>query len=191
MTNIHPHFARLLWIVALLVASPLTALPQSKSRAPVPRPSHATLKPISVPGWVAPKLRPDSSADADGCGGSASDYSAWEIDLSDSGVSAVIVQGKTTCLCGAVGNCSFSIFESVPPHKTILDTDLVQEFHFKNARTNGYRDLVTSAHSSISDSELRVFRFDGKRYRLKKCYDKNYMYPMKYAKITPEPCPKL
>lgn len=189
-------FAFLLWVVALLVASRLTAVPQSKSRAPAPRPSHATLEPISVPRWVAPKPGPDS--DADGCGDSSSDYSAWEIDLSDSGVSAVIVQGKTTCLCGAVGNCSFSIFESVPPHKTLLDTDLVQEFHFRSARTNGYRDLVTSSAGAV-DSELRIFRFDGKRYTLKECYDKSYIYrdkqgnphTMKNPKITPEPCQQL
>jgi len=199
LKNPRRRFAMLLWTITLLIASPATATPQSKSRTPVPQASQETLRPISVPRWVAPEPGPDSSADADGCGGSASDYLAWEIDLNDSGVLAVIVQGKTTCLCGAVGNCSFSIFQSVPPHKVLLDTGLVQEFHFKRARTKGYRDLVTSAHGSAFDSELRIFQFDGKRYRLKECYDKSYSYLDKqgnlhtrdHAKVTPEPCPQF
>lgn len=196
LKSAHPHLVQWICLGAIFLASPFAAS-QSKSRAP--HPVRITPREISVPKWVAPAPGPDSGADTDGCGGSAADYSAWEMDLNNSGVPAVIIQGRTTCLCGGVGNCSFSIFQDVPPHKTLLYTDMVQEFHFKGTRTNGYRDLVTSTHGSAFDSELRVFRFDGTRYALKECYDQSYIWrdkqgnphTMRNPKTTPEPCPQF
>jgi len=190
MRSARLHFLLWPWFTALLVMIPFTAASESKS-APQARPQNEhTPKAIVLPQGILKILKADPDSGSD-CAGSPSDYSAWVMNL-DGSVPEIVVQGRGTCLCSATGNCAFWIFKKTTSgFKTVLATDLVQDFNFKNTRTNGYRDLVTSAHGSISDSELRVFRFDGTRYRLKKCYDKRYMYPMKYPKITPEPCPQL
>ena len=57
--------------------------------------------------------------------------------------------GKSSCHCGATGNCQFWVF--VADHgkyRLVLNTGLVRDFGFLKAKTNGYRDLVVWSHDS-------------------------------------------
>ena len=54
---------------------------------------------------------------------------------------------------------------------------MVQTFSVKNTRTNGYRDIQTSAHGSATSSEFTLYKFNGKRYKAAQCWDRVYKLP--------------
>ncbi|MGH9864636.1 MAG: hypothetical protein ACRD4H_04405 [Candidatus Acidiferrales bacterium] len=139
-------------------------------------------------------------SDKKGCGRSVSDYSAWETDLGNGGLLAVIAQGQTPCLCDG-GNCSLWIFRKTPTgFVELLSNFGVHDFHFRSTRTMGYSDLVISTHNAPFDFKLDVFGFDGTEYLLKECWDRSFatldkhghvVHVSKQAKVTREGCPQL
>ena len=75
----------------------------------------------------------------------------------------------------------------------LLETYMVQRFLAKNTRTNGYRDIQTSAHGSATFSEFTLYKFNGKRYKAAQCWDRNYEMledgsTAKRPTITAVPC---
>lgn len=82
---------------------------------------------------------------------------------------AIVVWGKGICYCGATGNCQFWVFVTEHgKHRLVLETDMVRDFGFLKAKTNGYRDLVVWSHDSAFRSPARLFQFNGKEY-LEEC----------------------
>jgi hypothetical protein len=81
-------------------------------------------------------------------------------------VVSIVAWGKSSCYCGATGNCQFWVL--VADHgkyRLVLDTGLVRDFGFLKAKTHGYRDLVLWSHDSADRSPARLFQFDGKEYK--------------------------
>jgi len=81
-------------------------------------------------------------------------------------VVAIAVWGRSSCYCGATGNCQFWVFVvDHGKHQLVLDTGMVRDFGFLKADAKGYRDLVLWSHDSAFRSPARLFQFDGKQYR--------------------------
>jgi hypothetical protein len=82
-----------------------------------------------------------------------------------------VVQGWGVCMCGAVGNCPFWVFDS--DMKVILK-DGAQTFAILPNITNGQYDLVLREHDSASESDWTLYQFTGKLYKKTRCADVNF-----------------
>lgn len=85
--------------------------------------------------------------------------------------------------CSPTGNCGFWILEERKgsAHE-LLATDLVQVVCVRYTKSNGYRDIQLSSHGSAFDSEVRVFRFDGRKYEESERFDVRHEYDDKTGK---------
>jgi hypothetical protein len=77
--------------------------------------------------------------------------------------------------CAPVGNCSLEVYlKTGKTYKTLLSTDMVQTIKVLTTKTNGLHDLKLGTHGSAFESYYRVFRFNGKEYKRKKCWIESY-----------------
>lgn len=122
-----------------------------------------------IPKDILAELTADASQDStDPCSkDESSKMDAYRVVLnSRRPVVAIAVWGRSSCYCGATGNCQFWVFvNDRGKHRLVLDTGLVRDFGFLKAKTNGYRDLVVWSHDSAFRSPARLFQFDGNQYR--------------------------
>jgi hypothetical protein len=123
---------------------------------------------VRIPKDILAKLISDASGDpTDPCSKEeSSKLDAYRVILnSRKPVVAIVVWGRSSCYCGATGNCQFWVF--VADHgkyRLVLDTGLVRDFGFLKAKTNGYHDLVVWSHDSAFRSPARLFQFDRNQY---------------------------
>lgn len=118
--------------------------------------------------------------------------SAEAIELGE-GHQGLVVRGSGDCLCSPSGNCEVWVFESAGERpKLLLRASAVQEVTPRESASNGYRDLVTSVHASGGDSDLSVYQFDGKEYRLKECLRRTFIdaqgHKLKQPRLVPGSC---
>ena len=95
------------------------------------------------------------------------------IDLNRDRKPEIVVHGIED-ICGA-NNCAYWVYrKTANGYQLILDAGSINHIELKNTFTNSYRDLVTAMHGSAFDSGLAVYKFDGKRYQLKECFQRYY-----------------
>lgn len=93
------------------------------------------------------------------------------LDLDGKSNDALAVQES----CAAVGNCEFELFKkSGETYQKLLSAEMVQTIKVLKTKTNGYFDLELKTHNSAYDSYHRIYAFDGKSYRRKKCRFETY-----------------
>jgi hypothetical protein len=107
------------------------------------------------------------SADPDDCAsptpGETTKLEAYRVR--SGGSFLIAVRGRSSCFCGATGNCTFWLYRSRRgKYEMILDADMVNDFGFLKARTNGNRDLVLWSHDSAQRTPARLLQFNGKEY---------------------------
>ena len=101
-------------------------------------------------------------------------FAPEEIDLNGDGTPEAVVKGSG-CLSSPTGNGWLGIYRRTKGgYEQLLDAGVVQTYRFLASRSHGYRDLVATMHGSAYDSAVFLLRFDGKRYKLRECYDRNY-----------------
>jgi hypothetical protein len=161
-------------VTLAFLAFPAIAAPQSarsdqlpvwkEARGPAAKGTRAR-----IPKDILAELTADASQDsADPCSKEeSSKMDAYRAVLnSHKPVVAIAVWGRSSCYCGATGNCQFWLFVADHgKHRLVLDTGLVRDFGFLKARTKGYRDLVLWSHDFAFRSPARLFQFDGNQYR--------------------------
>ena len=133
------------------------------------------------------RLRPD---------GSAENLVAESIDLNRDGEPELEVHGIGVGICGAA-NCPTWIHSKVGTgYQLLLDAGSIQRVEPQRTFTNGYRDIMTSIHGSAWDSDLTLYKFDGKQYQRVRCFYRSYRYKdrrsrmreWRGARITPVKC---
>jgi hypothetical protein len=100
------------------------------------------------------------------------------------------VQAYGSNLCGAVGNCSFWVFDS---YHRILLRSIAQTAGYLPTEDHGRNDILTAEHMSAWQQEITHWKFDGQKYKRFACADiesenlegHRYMHP----KVTKVPCP--
>ena len=131
------------------------------TRIPIPK---AILKKI-----LAEKFEPSeySEKPEDPCNSKErAKVNAYRVSLRGDASTDVVVWARNSCYCGATGNCALWIFHaSRGAYRLLLQTDMVRDFGFLRARTEGDRDLVAWSHDTAQRSPARLFQFDGKEYQ--------------------------
>ena len=114
------------------------------------------------------------------------------VDLAQSGMNALIVQGNDVCMCGATGNCTFWLIADGPNLKVLLKATGIQTFAIQKSKKSGYFDIVLGSQDSAMETYLREFKFDGKEYRLRRCstieWDDWQGNALAKPRIMPYPC---
>lgn len=105
----------------------------------------------------------------------------------------MLVRGSGDCLCSPAGNCEVWVFEITGGAPTLLlRASAVQEITLQDSANNGYRDLVTSIRDSSGDSDISVYQFKGKEYRLKECLRRTWTdaqgHRLKQPRMAPRSC---
>lgn len=104
-----------------------------------------------------------------------------EIDLNQDNQKEILLRGKNFYLCSAVGNCAFWIYEkkSKRYEKALYSTDYIDITEMgeqiKKTRTNNYSDILLKGHLTAADTSYDFYKFDGKRYKRKKCLVNTYV----------------
>lgn len=95
------------------------------------------------------------------------------IDLNGDGKLELSVHGIND-ICGAANCASWIYHKTTNGYQLLLDAGSIQNVKPQRTFTNGYRDIITSMHGSAFDSDLSLYTFDGKMYRLKACFYRHY-----------------
>ena len=128
------------------------------------------------------KLRP---------GGSAENLVAEPIDLNDDGKPELEVHGIGSGICGAANCVTWIYRKTANGYQMLLDADIIQRVEPQKTFTKGYRDIITSMHGSAWDSDLTLYKFDGKQYRRMGCYFRTYRYKDKRGSYHESKRPKI
>jgi hypothetical protein len=114
------------------------------------------------------------------------------IDLNSDGVPEIIVQAGDDDHYSPTGNCVFWVLKaSENSYTVLLRRGSVQSFSVETRKTNEYIDLVTSTHGSATYSDLKLFRYDGRSYRLADCASSDYSYQDKDGEYHTLQKPKI
>jgi len=159
----------LLTILYFVSVVPLLSSPQNSHPSKLPMWKEARRLAAKGTRITVPRLILDElAADPDDCAaptpGETTKMEAYRVR--NGGSYLVAVRGRSSCFCGATGNCEFWVYRSHRgKYEIILHADMVNNFGFLKDRTDGYRDLVLWSHDSAFRSPTRLFQFEGKEYR--------------------------
>lgn len=98
------------------------------------------------------------------------------VDLAGHGRKEVIAQaGGANSDCSPTGNCPLWVLRrQADGFHVILSASSEQTFTIQTTQTNGLHDLVLGMHGSAFESELRLYKFDGSRYKQRGCYEASW-----------------
>ncbi len=121
---------------------------------------------------------------------------AEPVDLNGDGVPELVIRGQGR-ICGA-NNCEVWIYgRTSTGYERLLGDEIIQTVEPLRTVSHGYRDVRTWHHGSAVDSDVTVYKFDGRRYRNVACANYAYGYrdshgewhDSKRPRITPLECP--
>src|SRR5262249_32674913 len=100
-----------------------------------------------------------------------------QIIVLDPGEMRWLISGTGPTLCSPTGNCPRWIFKRTD-HRYEREVDLgeAQTVRIETGKTK-YPEVVARQHGSATDSDIRLYQFDGTRYRLTKCMSESYRDP--------------
>jgi hypothetical protein len=130
---------------------------------------------LQVPGAILAQVEanPENCTFSDP--GESKKLDAYRVAVTPKGRFVIVVWGRSSCYCGATGNCDFWIFRKANgKYIRILETHSVRDYGFVSNQTNGYRDLVVWSHGSAYQSSVRLFHFDGEQYDLSCGWEEEY-----------------
>lgn len=152
---------RVVWAVCvLLLAIASSANAQNYRKVPVPQEIVHRLSKIEY-----------VKECSDERGGAEKILQGESLRLSKGG-SEILVSGKS-CLCGATGSCPGWIYrKTTKGYQMIMDVSYLQSLEYRKGFTNGYRDVKISDRIIFGDNSLNLYKFDGKKYQLKECFER-------------------
>jgi hypothetical protein len=148
-----------------LTARDVQALVEQAERAWSEKDSR---KDVAIPDEIAHEVMAGSAPEDDHY------LKARQFYLESNVVGGLAVEGPG---CSATGNCLFRVYHLKGGHyRAVLRTFGVQSFVFLTAKSHGYPDLITWTHESAFESEARLFRFDGQRYKVSGGWEESSRY---------------
>lgn len=95
-------------------------------------------------------------------------------DLNRDGRPELLVHGIND-ICGPYW-CTHRVYRKTGAGYQLLFEDDVADLQPQKTYTNGYRDIMTERHGSASESELTLYKFDGKVYTRRACFMREYRH---------------
>lgn len=122
-------------------------------------------------------MKDDVFRDLSGLDESARNLAATSVDLNNDGRPELIVTGiDNLWICSATGNCEQWIYQKTSTgYRLLLRVENAQSIVPQEKTSKGFRDIEVLQHQSAFRYFIRTFRYDGKRYRLRECFDHTYM----------------
>lgn len=110
------------------------------------------------------------------------------IDLNGDGISEYVIYG---IICGNV-NCSVWIYQKTKNgYRQVPFEESVISLKPLKTKTKGYFDIQIEGHSSAIESEMRIYKFDGSRYKISECFSKKYTIITNSGKVIELKTPKV
>lgn len=99
-------------------------------------------------------------------------------DINGNGIKEIVIQGIWgKDFCGMYSGCWFGVFEQTSQgYKSIYTYLNVAEFELGKDKSFGYQDLVLHSNGGLYGEYISILRFDGKKYKPKKCFIKTFDY---------------
>jgi hypothetical protein len=98
------------------------------------------------------------------------------VDLNADGEPEVLIQGINTGFCEMTGDCENYVFtKRNGVYKQILFESYAIEYKINRSQTNGYFDIEFKDNDRLGDNAIRIYRFDGRKYRVKECYRSTWL----------------
>ena len=150
-------------ICIALTILPASAFAQTRRRVAVPRQIVEQLIRDTALAQLV-QLRKD---------GSAANLVAEPLDLNGDGIPELEVHGINS-ICGA-NNCVTWIYRrTASGYERLLAAGSIQTVELQPTVSYGYRNIITAMHGSAWDSDLRLYKFDGREYRRTSCFKRTY-----------------
>jgi hypothetical protein len=122
------------------------------------------------------------------------DLQAWNVEVKGE-QSMMLVKGRGQFLCSPTGNCPHWLFRQISnAYEKELELGVAQHVTMQADSKTAYPELLAQQHGSATGSSLRLYQFDGRRYKLTKCMNSEYRDPRDLDRIlekpiiTEEPC---
>ncbi|MGA8870549.1 MAG: hypothetical protein WA434_00975 [Candidatus Acidiferrales bacterium] len=133
---------------------------------------------VPVPDVIFNTLMADAPSDYPPCNPKdRNDLDAHEVSLGSGGARILAIQGRGLCFCSPTGNCQLWIYRVKDgAYRELLGIGTVQLFGFVKSSAHGHPDLVAWSHGSATDYGVRLFRFNGYRYRNSGEWEEQYEY---------------
>jgi hypothetical protein len=98
----------------------------------------------------------------------------------------LLIRSSGPFLCSPTGNCPYWIFRKAADGYEKEIEGSAQAVDIQRGQSQ-FPEVLSRQHGSATDSELRLYQFDGDRYRLTKCMDQNYSDPDNIEHILDKP----
>jgi hypothetical protein len=107
----------------------------------------------------------------------ASRYRLEMVDLSVDGKErGFVVGGIGEYDCSPTGNCSVWVLRTGTHGYPVVLHGIAQSVWIWPTRTTGFQDIVLGMHGSATSTTLKLYKFDGSRYRRMACYIADFEY---------------
>ncbi|HXU34704.1 MAG TPA: hypothetical protein VN851_29345 [Thermoanaerobaculia bacterium] len=108
--------------------------------------------------------------------GTAKNLTAEPLELNGDAEPELWVRAIGSPPCGAA-NCPNWMYRKIAGgYELLLAAASINRIEVQKSSTLGYRDVMTAMHGSAWESSLTLYKFDGKRYRRKACFERTYQY---------------
>jgi hypothetical protein len=152
-------------VSAVLLLLPAFVRAQARREGPVPREIVEEIF-KDARGWEIMPDRVDSLA---------ANLIAAPLELNGDRTPELYVHGINS-MCGA-NNCAGWIYRrTAKGFERLLDLGSAQNVEVQSTVSHGYRDIIASGHFSAWESELTLYKFDGRQYVRTRCYTRKYSY---------------
>lgn len=125
----------------------------------------------------------------------AANLVAEPLDLDGNGTPELEVRG-INAVC-QINNCVTWIYRRAgSSYQRLLTAGSIEDVEPQSTFSHGYRDLITVHHGSAWNSDLTLYKFDGREYRRSACFARTYRYldtrdrphELKHPRITSRTC---
>ncbi len=102
-------------------------------------------------------------------------FARQEVDLNNDKSDEVILRGVYGLFCGSSGDCPTWIVSKInDEHKIIFEApvgEFPEDLQLLGNKTNGFVDIKVELQNGWSANNRGFFQFNGKQYRIKKCFE--------------------
>src|SRR5688572_15705052 len=168
-------------LIALSCVACGTESPSQEAKAPSgPQESSLIVEDVPVPAGIQSQLLPPEDL------GGGTRLRARLLPTGE-GPPRLLITGEGA-FCSPTGNCDHWIFrESSTGYELEADLGSAQTVSIQRSARSKFPEVLAQQHGSATMSGLRLYEYDGTRYRLTKCIDQHYVDPSDPERILDKP----